>query len=382
MNGIVPTNLYGNLDVYVPSMIPRGGVHIRALEAAKAAKIVGVAYADAVTGFRFKGRKGIAIVVGVVVAKEYAAAVEETVRGLRHLQRLTETHMRTQRALKMWQSFIVGLRIIQRVGAYADIAEENSDIRQRIEIAEGEDHEKLIEGGFVRSDAENMPPEAYIDTSPYREALATTEVLDFNHSADRAELDVGDWDLSEPSPWDSENDLMGSRDTTVTSTNVGRRRSMAAKATWDAEQEDVQSAHALREVNNHAASSNSSQYSGPVAHGESGGGFLVANERSHSPAVSTVACRTGHAEEAGFDTGELPNDPVSIAANVTRSDQVLSANEQVVAKDSFTFADNNEASNSHAVFDLVDAHEAEEVPDDESLLSHDPEDDEAEPDWL
>ena len=27
-NGRVPKNSYGNIDVYVPSMVPRGGVHI------------------------------------------------------------------------------------------------------------------------------------------------------------------------------------------------------------------------------------------------------------------------------------------------------------------------------------------------------------------
>ena len=29
VNGRVPRNAFGNLDVYVPSMVPKGGVHIQ-----------------------------------------------------------------------------------------------------------------------------------------------------------------------------------------------------------------------------------------------------------------------------------------------------------------------------------------------------------------
>ncbi|KAK5054914.1 hypothetical protein LTR16_010690, partial [Cryomyces antarcticus] len=47
VRGQVPRNAYGNLDVYVPSMVPNGGVHIRSADAAKAARVVGIDYADA-----------------------------------------------------------------------------------------------------------------------------------------------------------------------------------------------------------------------------------------------------------------------------------------------------------------------------------------------
>ncbi|KAH1601473.1 hypothetical protein KXX34_003836 [Aspergillus fumigatus] len=70
VQGKVPKNSYGNLDVYVPSMVPPGGVHIKHPQAAHAARVLGIDYTDAVTGFDFKGRHGTAVFQGIVVASE------------------------------------------------------------------------------------------------------------------------------------------------------------------------------------------------------------------------------------------------------------------------------------------------------------------------
>jgi len=82
VRGRVPRNAYGNLDVYVPSMIPKGGVHVKSPDASRAARLIGVDYADAVVGFQFKGRHGTAVVQGAIVAEEYREAVEAVIDGL------------------------------------------------------------------------------------------------------------------------------------------------------------------------------------------------------------------------------------------------------------------------------------------------------------
>lgn len=54
MDGRIPRNPFGNIDVYVPSMIPPGAIHLPLKGSAKLARRLGISYAEAVTGFEFK----------------------------------------------------------------------------------------------------------------------------------------------------------------------------------------------------------------------------------------------------------------------------------------------------------------------------------------
>ena len=117
IRGRVPRNAFGNLDLYVPSMCPPGGIHIRHKLASKAARIVGVDYAEAVTGFSFKGRHGTAIVQGVVVAQEFAPAVEALIDAMEYGQEEAENQQRRSEVLRLWRRFYLGLKIAQRVNA-------------------------------------------------------------------------------------------------------------------------------------------------------------------------------------------------------------------------------------------------------------------------
>jgi xeroderma pigmentosum group C-complementing protein len=115
VNGKIPKNVYGNLDVYVPSMIPAGGIHVQHPDAAKAANILGISYADAVTGFEFKGRQGTAIMKGIVAASEYREALVEVLEGLAYQRAQNNSEKRSQIALHMWKKFLTALRIRERV---------------------------------------------------------------------------------------------------------------------------------------------------------------------------------------------------------------------------------------------------------------------------
>ncbi|KAI2794543.1 hypothetical protein POX_a01142 [Penicillium oxalicum] len=119
VNGRIPKNNYGNLDVYVPSMIPPGAVHVKHPDAARAARILGIDYADAVTGFEFRGRRGTAVFGGIVVAKENYEALEETVNGIADERRQAAMHARSEESLRLWRLFLTKLRIAERVKAYA-----------------------------------------------------------------------------------------------------------------------------------------------------------------------------------------------------------------------------------------------------------------------
>ena len=118
VGGRVPKNLYGNLDVYVPSMVPPGGVHIAHPDTARVARLLGVDYSDVVTGFEFKGRHGTAVIKGAVVALEYQEAVQEVITGLEHEKAQAEEERRSLEALRMWKRFLAGLRIRERIAGY------------------------------------------------------------------------------------------------------------------------------------------------------------------------------------------------------------------------------------------------------------------------
>jgi xeroderma pigmentosum group C-complementing protein len=148
VDGRVPRNVYGNLDVYVPSMIPAGAIHVQHPLAARSAKVLGVDYADAVTGFDFKGRQGTAVVNGIVAAAEYREAFVEVIKEMEQEQAQAEQAKRTHLALQMWRRFMTALRIKEKIDKeYADDSS-NEDMNDRAYEAP-ESEEEDVGGGFV-----------------------------------------------------------------------------------------------------------------------------------------------------------------------------------------------------------------------------------------
>lgn len=158
VQGRIPKNAYGNLDVYVPSMVPRGAVHIKHPEAARSAKILGIDYADAVTGFEFRGRRGTAVFGGIVIAQEYQEALEEVLRGIADERRQAAVEARAAESLRLWRLFLIKLRIAERVKAYAD-EDEKMGYADEPEIPEIDmDHAEEAGGGFILEDGGGFAP--------------------------------------------------------------------------------------------------------------------------------------------------------------------------------------------------------------------------------
>ncbi|KAK1823867.1 hypothetical protein LTR12_001609 [Friedmanniomyces endolithicus] len=124
VDGRVPRNAYGNLDIYVPSMVPAGGVHLRHPLTQVAARQLRVDYADAVTGFSFKGRQGTAIIEGAVVAEMHAEAVKEVIEGLEREEAEERCRKRSLVALTLWARMVKGLGIRERIKGYRKASDE------------------------------------------------------------------------------------------------------------------------------------------------------------------------------------------------------------------------------------------------------------------
>ncbi|ODQ53975.1 Rad4-domain-containing protein, partial [Saitoella complicata NRRL Y-17804] len=114
-NGKVPKNNYGNIDVYVPSMIPAGARHLPRKGIDRIAKLIGIDYADAVIGFEFRNRIATPVVKGIVVAEEYVEAVLVGWSCLVQEQEEKKVKVKERRALKRWRRFVAGLRIRERL---------------------------------------------------------------------------------------------------------------------------------------------------------------------------------------------------------------------------------------------------------------------------
>ncbi|KAL1306140.1 hypothetical protein AAFC00_004252 [Neodothiora populina] len=166
VDGRIPKNGFGNLDVYVPSMVPPGAVHIRHALAARAAKVLGIDFADAVTGFTFKGRIGEAVKAGVVVASEYEESMRATIEGFQNAAQAEEDAKRTIESLRLWRRFLTGLRIGARLGMYDnDSAPKPSSrkietVRKQLDEVEEKQEEAMGAGGFFPDAAEETAPTA------------------------------------------------------------------------------------------------------------------------------------------------------------------------------------------------------------------------------
>ncbi|GAA5964576.1 hypothetical protein JCM21900_001904 [Sporobolomyces salmonicolor] len=114
-DGKVPKNMFGNIDLFVPSMLPDGAVHLPSKVAVKCAKLLGIDYAEATIGFEFRQRRAAPIMAGVVVAAEHADTLREAIITLEQSTLEKELAKQQDRVLKRWKKLITGLRIRQRL---------------------------------------------------------------------------------------------------------------------------------------------------------------------------------------------------------------------------------------------------------------------------
>lgn len=114
-DGVIPKNDYGNIDCFVPSMVPRGAVHIPWSGTVRICKKLGIDYAEAVTGFEFGSKMAVPVIEGVVVAAENEDLVTDAWTAEEAEKRKREQLKAEKRILQTWRKFLFGLRIAERV---------------------------------------------------------------------------------------------------------------------------------------------------------------------------------------------------------------------------------------------------------------------------
>jgi xeroderma pigmentosum group C-complementing protein len=114
-DGKIPKNNFGNIDVYVPSMVPQGAVHIPYRGLVRVCKKLEIDYAEACTGFEFGHQMAVPVFTGVVVAEENEELVVDAWKEEEARKRQKEEEGSRNEALTLWRKLSNGLRIIQRV---------------------------------------------------------------------------------------------------------------------------------------------------------------------------------------------------------------------------------------------------------------------------
>ncbi|CAG8551914.1 5862_t:CDS:10 [Paraglomus occultum] len=127
INGIVPKNHYGNIDMFKPSMCPPGGVHIEINGIGKVAKRLSIDYALAVVGFDFQSRRCVPLINGIVVAQEHERTLLEAwVEYTAHIE-ATANAKREKEILGKWRKLVIGLRIRSRLKAVYGEQDNNNE---------------------------------------------------------------------------------------------------------------------------------------------------------------------------------------------------------------------------------------------------------------
>ncbi|KAJ3129964.1 hypothetical protein HK098_007230 [Nowakowskiella sp. JEL0407] len=115
VDGKIPKNEYGNINVFHPRMIPVGAKQIRGTYVKQAAKTLGFDYAVAVTGFEYLKRKMVPVVDGIIVAEDAADAIKEAAQMI-EAEKLEGERTKKRIALReIWKKLLYKYLVKQRL---------------------------------------------------------------------------------------------------------------------------------------------------------------------------------------------------------------------------------------------------------------------------
>ncbi|MCD9643768.1 hypothetical protein HAX54_031467 [Datura stramonium] len=175
VNGIVPKNERGQVDVWSEKCLPPGTVHLRLPRLVPVAKRLQIDFAPAMVGFEFRNGRSLPVYEGIVVCTEFKDAIleayaEEEVRREAKERRRTEAE-----ALSRWYQLLASLITRQRLhNCYVDGASSQSAVN----IATSNDKSSLLASG---SENTRSPPQYHQEKPQITKSSSPSIVLAENH---------------------------------------------------------------------------------------------------------------------------------------------------------------------------------------------------------
>ncbi|KAJ4360396.1 uncharacterized protein N0V89_000958 [Didymosphaeria variabile] len=191
VDGRIPRNAFGNIDVYVPTMVPTGAIHIPLKGTARICRKLNIDYAEACTGFEFGKQRAVPVITGVVVAVENEDLVIDAWEAAEAEKAKKDKDKREKHVLGLWKKFLLGLRIVERVKR--DHGQDAVEVWQKettkktrgqaqpkgqSEWDTFQNHDGGFEGGFVRD--ELSAAGGFLlehDDTPRKDAIMAGDIL-------------------------------------------------------------------------------------------------------------------------------------------------------------------------------------------------------------
>ncbi|ORZ21712.1 hypothetical protein BCR42DRAFT_488737 [Absidia repens] len=115
IDGKIPKNNYGRVDLFTPDMLPEGGAHIQIDGVGKIAKQLGIDYAEALVDFEFVRGRSVPLVNGIIVAKENEFILLEAWREHEHHKANKAMAKQEKEVYDRWRKLIQGAMIDARI---------------------------------------------------------------------------------------------------------------------------------------------------------------------------------------------------------------------------------------------------------------------------
>ncbi|KAJ2082695.1 hypothetical protein H4R24_001363 [Coemansia sp. RSA 988] len=117
VDGRVPRNEYGRIDLFTSTMLPDGAAHIPDANAKRVCQELGIDAVDAVVSFEFRRGASSPVFQGVVVPRESLELIRDALRDDKQGAMAKQLANIEKRALRRWRKFLVTLRVRAEVDA-------------------------------------------------------------------------------------------------------------------------------------------------------------------------------------------------------------------------------------------------------------------------
>ncbi|KAL3525010.1 hypothetical protein ACH5RR_013382 [Cinchona calisaya] len=115
IDGIVPKNERGQVDVWSEKCLPPGTVHLRLPRVALVAKRLEIDYAPAMVGFEFRNGRSVPVFEGIVVCAEFKDAILEAYEEEEERRMAEEKRRNEAQALSRWYQLLSSIVTRQRL---------------------------------------------------------------------------------------------------------------------------------------------------------------------------------------------------------------------------------------------------------------------------
>ncbi|ONI17468.1 hypothetical protein PRUPE_3G161000 [Prunus persica] len=115
VNGIVPKNDHGNVEVWSEKCLPPGTMHLRLPRVFYVAKRLEIDYAPAMVGFEFKNGQSYPVFDGIVVCAEFGDAIVEAYAEEEERREAVEKKRNEMQAISRWYQLLSSVVTRQRL---------------------------------------------------------------------------------------------------------------------------------------------------------------------------------------------------------------------------------------------------------------------------